>query len=142
MQETGSRDMLTSTVPVWNVVLSRFESTIRPIVGIAASACSLGRLADRSRNTREETGTLDTYNIYMDELPAGEEIDGEEIVEVEFRVVPGSTDDGEPETSAVIAGLDLVDLINLRDALQQEIDNYALTALEANASRFAENELG
>ena len=85
---------------------------------------------------------METYNIYMDELPAGEEIDGEEIVEVEFRVVPGSTDDGDPETSAVIAGLDLVDLINLRDALQQEIDNYALTALEAAASRFADVELG
>ncbi|MDF2757386.1 MAG: hypothetical protein K0S99_17, partial [Thermomicrobiales bacterium] len=29
--------------------------------------------------------------------------------------------------------LDLVDLINLRDALQQEIDNFALTALENQA---------
>lgn len=76
---------------------------------------------------------MDTYNIYMDELPTGEEFDGDEMVEVEFRVVPGSEDDGEPETNAVIAGLDLVDLINLRDAVQQEIDNYALTALESQA---------
>lgn len=76
---------------------------------------------------------MDTYNIYMDELPTGEEFDGDEMVEVEFRVVPGSEDDGNPETNAVIAGLDLVDLINLRDAIQQEIDNYALTALEREA---------
>jgi len=80
---------------------------------------------------------LDTYNIYMDELPAGEEIDGEEMIEVEFRVVPGSDDENDPENNAVIAGLDLVDLINLRDALQQEIDNYALSALEAEANRLA-----
>jgi len=82
---------------------------------------------------------LDTYNIYMDELPAGEEIDGEEMIEVEFRVVPGSDDENDPENNAVIAGLDLVDLINLRDALQQEIDNYALSALEAEANRLAED---
>lgn len=76
---------------------------------------------------------MDTYNIYMDELPTGEEFDGDEMVEVEFRVVPGSDDDGDPESNAVIAGLDLVDLINLRDSIQQEIDNYALTALEKEA---------
>jgi hypothetical protein len=76
---------------------------------------------------------METYNIYMDELPTGEEIEGEETIEVEFRVVPGSSDDAEAESNAVIAGLDLVDLINLRDALQQEIDNYALSALETQA---------
>ena len=76
---------------------------------------------------------MDTYNIYMDELPTGEEFDGDEMVEVEFRVVPGRDDDGDPENNAVIAGLDLVDLINFRDAVQQEIDNYALTALEREA---------
>ena len=80
---------------------------------------------------------MDTYNIYMDELPTGEEIEGEETIEVEFRVVPGSSDDSEAESNAVIAGLDLVDLINLRDALQQEIDNYALSALEAQAGSAA-----
>jgi hypothetical protein len=82
---------------------------------------------------------MDTYNIYMDELPAGEEIDGEEMVEVEFRVVPGTDDESDTENNAVIAGLDLVDLINLRDALQQEIDNYALSALEAEAGKLAED---
>ncbi|MGH2533058.1 MAG: hypothetical protein ACRDJW_12235 [Thermomicrobiales bacterium] len=76
---------------------------------------------------------MDTYNIYMDESPVGSELDGDGDMEVEFRVVPNSTDDGDPEENAVLAGLDLVDLINLRDAIQQEIDNYALMALEAEA---------
>ena len=76
---------------------------------------------------------METYNIYMDEAPTGGEAEGEGF-EVEFRVVPGSSDDGDPENNAVLAGLDLVDLINLRDALQQEVDNYALTALEAEAA--------
>lgn len=82
---------------------------------------------------------MDTYNIYMDELPTGEEFDGDEMVEVEFRVVPGSDDDGDPVNNAVIAGLDLVDLINLRDSVQLEIDNYALTALEREAMEEAAN---
>jgi hypothetical protein len=76
---------------------------------------------------------VETYNIYMDETPAGG-LDDEEGVEVEFRVVPNGSDDGDPENNAVLAGLDLVDLINLRDQLQQEIDNYALNALEAEAT--------
>lgn len=74
---------------------------------------------------------MDTYNIYMDETPVGG-FEGE-AYEVEFRVLPASRDDSD-QVEAVIAGLDLVDLINLRDALQQEIDNYALQALEAQAS--------
>jgi hypothetical protein len=69
----------------------------------------------------------------MDESPTGEELEGEEGYEVEFRVVPNGSDDGDPANNAVLAGLDLVDLINLRDAIQQEIDNYALAALEAEA---------
>ncbi len=78
---------------------------------------------------------METYNIYMDELPTGEEFDGDEMVEVEFRVVPGSEDSSDDDNTPVVAGLDLVDLINLRDSLQQEIENYALTALEAEASQ-------
>ena len=74
---------------------------------------------------------MDTYNIYMDELPGDE--DGDAGLEVDFRVVPNSQDDGDPENNAVLAGLDLVDLINLRDAVQQEIDSFALLALEAAA---------
>ncbi len=85
---------------------------------------------------------MDTYNIYMDEMPTGEAFDGEEMIEVEFRVVPGSDDDGDAEHNAVIAGLDLVDIINLRDALQQEIDNYALSALETAATKVAEETEG
>lgn len=78
---------------------------------------------------------METYNIYMDEAPNGGDVDGEEGFEVEFRVVPNSSDTGDPENNAVLAGLDLIDLINLRDALQQEIDNYALMALEAEAGQ-------
>jgi hypothetical protein len=76
---------------------------------------------------------VETYNIYMDEAPAAGDANGDEGWEVEFRVVGQSIDDGDPENNAVLAGLDLVDLINLRDALQQEIDNFALTALETQA---------
>lgn len=76
---------------------------------------------------------MDTYNLYMDEIPA-DEGDGDETVDVEFRVVPAREDGADDDNTPVVAGLDLVDLINLRDALSQEIDNYALTALEAEAS--------
>ena len=76
---------------------------------------------------------METYNIYMDEAPSTADANGDEGWEVEFRVVGQSLDDGDPEHNAVLAGLDLVDLINLRDALQQEIDNFALSALEAQA---------
>ena len=76
---------------------------------------------------------METYNIYMDEAPAAGDANGDEGWEVEFRVVAQSIDDGDPENNAVLAGLDLVDLINLRDALQHEIDNFALTALETQA---------
>ena len=76
---------------------------------------------------------METYNIYMDEAPATADANGEEGWDVEFRVVGHSIDDGDPENNAILAGRDLVDLINLRDALQQEIDNFALTALEAQA---------
>jgi hypothetical protein len=76
---------------------------------------------------------MDTYNIYMDEIPTGSELEGEAGYEVEFRVVAHSQDDGDPENNAVLAGLDLVDLINLRDAIQGEIDNFALIALEAQS---------
>ena len=74
---------------------------------------------------------MDTYNIYMDETPASEFDD--EAFELEFRVVRASQDENEQD-DAVIAGLDLIDLIYLRDALQQEIDNYALRSLEAEAA--------
>src|SRR5215204_917173 len=89
---------------------------------------SAGRAAQAMKGS-----SMDTYNVYMDETPAGSDLDGDGGFEVEFRVVPNSADDGNPEANAVLAGLDLVDLINLRDAIQQEIDNYALQALEAQS---------
>jgi hypothetical protein len=76
---------------------------------------------------------MDTYNLYMDEIPS-DDGDEAETMDVEFRVVPASEDASDDENTPVVAGLDLVDLINLRDALSQEIDNYALTALEAEAT--------
>lgn len=84
---------------------------------------------------------MDTYNIYMDEIPTGSELEGEAGYEVEFRVMANSTDDGDPENNAVLAGLDLVDLINLRDAIQGEIDNFALVALEAQSEEAEELDL-
>ncbi|MCC6790198.1 MAG: hypothetical protein IT336_00850 [Thermomicrobiales bacterium] len=84
---------------------------------------------------------MDTYNIYMDEIPTGSELEGEAGYEVEFRVMANSTDDGDPENNAVLAGLDLVDLINLRDAIQGEIDNFALIALEAQSEEAEELDL-
>ncbi|MCC6704725.1 MAG: hypothetical protein IT334_07590 [Thermomicrobiales bacterium] len=80
---------------------------------------------------------MDTYNIYMDETPASEFDD--ESFEIEFRVVQAGQDENDQD-EAVIAGLDLIDLIYLRDALQQEIDNYALRSLEA-AAALAEESL-
>ena len=84
---------------------------------------------------------METYNIYMDESPVGTDTDGGEGWSVEFRVVPNDDDQGDPENNAVLAGLDLIDLINLRDALQQEIDNFALAALEAMAVPDEEEEI-
>ena len=74
---------------------------------------------------------METWNLYMDDVPLTGDLDGDGAIEVEFRVIASSADDGDPEKDAVLAGLDLVDLINLRDALQQEIDNCALGAFEA-----------
>jgi hypothetical protein len=87
-----------------------------------------------------EEHVMETYNVYMDETPGGSDLDGDGNYEVEFRVVPGSSDTDDPENNAVLAGLDLVDLINLRDAIQQEIDNYALLALEAEVGGDDEDE--
>ena len=84
---------------------------------------------------------MDTYNIYMDESPVGVDTDGGEGWSVEFRVVPNSDDEGDPENNAVLAGLDLIDLINLRDSLQQEIDNFALAALESIAELEDDEEI-
>jgi hypothetical protein len=73
---------------------------------------------------------METYNIYMDELTTGAELDGEGGYEVQFRVAPNSTDEGDPENNAVLANLNLYDLIDLRDAIQQMIDDVAMQSLE------------
>lgn len=75
---------------------------------------------------------MDTYNIYMDET-AADGLNGDTDLEVNFRVVAASDDQEDAEENAVIVGLDLVDLLNLRDALQREIDNFTLLAFEATA---------
>jgi hypothetical protein len=75
---------------------------------------------------------VDTYNIYMDEA-AADGLNGDTDLEVNFRVVAGSDDQDDAEENAVIVGLDLIDLMNLRDALQSEIDNFTLLAFEATA---------
>ncbi|HEX5500529.1 MAG TPA: hypothetical protein VFX03_14935 [Thermomicrobiales bacterium] len=77
---------------------------------------------------------METWNLYMDDVPLTGDLDGDGAIEVDFRVVANSADDGDPEKDAVLAGLELFDLINLRDALQQEIDNFALSAFEAQMS--------
>ena len=84
---------------------------------------------------------MDTYNIYMDEVSA-DGLNGESDLDIEFRVVPSTGDSSDAENEAVVVGLDLVDLINLRDSLQQEIDNFALSALEAQASASAGSPAG
>ena len=75
---------------------------------------------------------MDTYNIYMDEASA-DGLNGDTDLEVNFRVVSASDDEDDAEENAVIVGLDLIDLLNLRDALQIEIDNFTLLAFEATA---------
>lgn len=72
---------------------------------------------------------MDTYNIYMDEVSA-DGLNGESDLDIEFRVVASTGDASDAENEAVVVGLDLVDLINLRDALQMEIDNVALASFE------------
>lgn len=82
---------------------------------------------------------MDTYNIYMDEV-SSDGLNGESDLDIEFRVEPTSTDTGDAENEAVIVGLDLVDLINLRDALQVEIDNVALSVFELSEDEATELE--
>lgn len=73
---------------------------------------------------------METFNIYMDELPAGLDGSGQEVVDIQFRVTANSVDDGDPENDAVLAGLDLYDLIEMRDAIQEMIDEIALALMD------------
>jgi hypothetical protein len=71
-----------------------------------------------------------TYNIYMDEA-AADGLNGDTDLEVSFRVVSGEEDADNPEENAVIVGLDMVDLMNLRDAIQFALDDFNMMAFEA-----------
>ena len=74
---------------------------------------------------------METFNLYMDELSSEVNGDAEKFVEVQFRIVPGSADEGDPEVDAVLAGLDIFDLIDLRDELQGVIDALATSGFES-----------
>ncbi len=74
---------------------------------------------------------METFNLYMDELATGSNDDADQFVEVQFRIAPASADDGDPETNAVLAGLDIFDLIDLRDEIQAVIDALATSGFEA-----------
>lgn len=82
---------------------------------------------------------METFNLYMDELSSDLNGDAERFVEVQFRIVPASTDEGDPETDAVLAGLDIFDLIDLRDEIQGVIDALATSGLEATEVDGAES---
>lgn len=73
---------------------------------------------------------METFNLYMDELSSDLNGDADRFVEVQFRIVPGSSDDGDPEADAVLAGLDLFDLIDLRDEIQGVIDALATAGFD------------
>lgn len=75
---------------------------------------------------------MDTFNLYMDELSSDMNGDAEKFVEVQFRIVPASADEGDPEVDAVLAGLDIFDLIDLRDEIQGAIDALATSGFETS----------
>ena len=73
---------------------------------------------------------MNTFNLYMDELQV-EFGDGDDAFgEVQFRLVPASEDDGNPEENAVLAGLDIYDLLELRNSIQEIVDVIATASLD------------
>jgi hypothetical protein len=77
---------------------------------------------------------METFNLYMDELPNDLNGDEESFIEVQFRIVPASVDEGNAEEDAILAGLDIFDLIELRDEIQQVIDLLATAGFESEAT--------
>ncbi len=73
---------------------------------------------------------MNTFNLYMDELPAGFGDGEDEFGEVQFRLVPASEDDENPAENAVLAGLDIYDLLALRNAIQEIVDVIATASLD------------
>jgi hypothetical protein len=82
---------------------------------------------------------VETFNLYMDELSSEQNGAADRFVEVQFRIVPGSADEGDPEVDAVLAGLDIFDLIDLRDEIQGVIDALATNGFEGDVSVEAES---
>ena len=73
---------------------------------------------------------MNTFNLYMDELPEDFGDDGDALGEIQFRLVPASEDDGNPEENAVLAGLDIYDLLELRNSIQEIVDVIATASLD------------
>jgi len=73
---------------------------------------------------------VNTFNLYMDEVPDDFGDDGDAFGEVQFRLVPASEDEGNPEENAVLAGLDIYDLLELRNAIQEIVDVIATASLD------------
>jgi hypothetical protein len=73
---------------------------------------------------------MNTFNLYMDELPADFGGQDEAFGDIQFRLVPSSEDDGNPDENAVLAGLDIYDLLELRNAIQEVIDVIATASLD------------
>lgn len=82
----------------------------------------------------------------MDEIPVGFGTGDDEFSEVQFRLVPASEDDGNPEEQAVLAGLDIYDLLELRNVIQEVVDIIATASLDPEfaeeVSRDLENDQG
>ena len=76
---------------------------------------------------------MESFNLYMDEFsyPAGG--DDPDVAQIQFRVEPASVDKSDSTEDAVLAGLDIIDLIDLRNALQEVIDVVAIAALDPAA---------
>lgn len=84
---------------------------------------------------------METFNLYMDEFePIGENGD-EDFADIQFRLVPASEDDGNPSEDAVLAGLDVYDLLELRNAIQEVIDLIATASLDPSFVEQMERDL-
>lgn len=73
---------------------------------------------------------MNTFNLYMDEIPGELDNGKEAFSEVQFRLVPASEDDADADELAVLAGLDIYDLLDLRNAIQEVIDVIATASLD------------
>lgn len=72
---------------------------------------------------------MNTFNLYMDEVSPDQLGTDDAFADVLFRLVPAVEDDGDPD-DAVLAGLDIYDLLDLRNAIQEVIDIFATASLD------------